>query len=134
MFLWRENSISNRMIWLFDYSARRYTLSKSSRIYTAFMPVFDYKCRGCGHQFEYLVRHSSPAAECPACGRQDLEQLISLCAVTSEASRAANLSAAHARAAVVRNEKQRQNHTHLHEHFEDAPTKKKTADASGKQT
>jgi putative FmdB family regulatory protein len=85
------------------------------------MPVFEYKCRQCGHQFEYLQRHSSPAAECPACQKRDLEQLVSLCAVSSEATRQANLSAAHARAAAVRTEKQSQQHAHLHEHFDDRP-------------
>jgi len=65
------------------------------------------------------VRHSSPGAECPACGQQDLEQLISLCAVSSEASRQANLNAAHAKAATTRNDRQRQQHTDLHGHFED---------------
>lgn len=97
------------------------------------MPVFEYKCRQCGHQFEYLVLHSSPAAECPACRKQDLEQLISLCAVSSEATRQASLSGAHAKAAAVRHEKQRQEHTHLHEHFEDHRPAKST-DASRKQS
>jgi len=86
------------------------------------MPVFEYKCRQCGHQFEYLVLHSSPAAECPECRARDLEQLISLCAFSSESTKQANLNAAHSKAAAVRNEKQRQQHAHLHEHFEDRPT------------
>jgi putative FmdB family regulatory protein len=86
------------------------------------MPVFEYECRGCGRRFEYLVLHSSPAAECPTCGRRDLEQLISLCAVSSETTRQMNLSAAHQKAAAVRNEKRHQDHTRLHEHFEDKPT------------
>ena len=98
------------------------------------MPVFEYKCRQCGHQFEYLVLHSSPAAECPACQKQDLEQLISLCAGSSEATRQANLNAAHAKAAAVRNEKQRQQHTHLHDHFEDRPAATGATDASGEQS
>ena len=92
------------------------------------MPVFEYKCRDCGHQFEYLVLHSSPALKCPSCQKQDLEQLISLCAISSEATRQANLSAAQAKSAAVRNERQRQEHTNLHEHFEDHPL---VRDASG---
>ena len=85
------------------------------------MPLYEYACRQCGHEFEYLVLHSSPAAECPLCSASDLEQLVSICAVSSEASRQANLSAAHRRAASVRKEKLTQDHTHLHEHFEDSP-------------
>jgi putative FmdB family regulatory protein len=83
------------------------------------MPVFEYECRQCGHRFEYLVLHSSPAAECPDCRQKDLEQLVSLCAVSSEATRQVNLSAAHQKAAAVRSEKVRQDHTRLHEHFDD---------------
>jgi putative FmdB family regulatory protein len=86
------------------------------------MPVYEYACRHCGHEFEYLVLHSSPAAECPLCSARDLEQLVSMCSVSSEASRQANLSAAHRRAASVRKEKLSQDHTHLHKHFEDSPT------------
>jgi putative FmdB family regulatory protein len=83
------------------------------------MPIYEYECRGCGHRFEYLVLTSSPTAQCPSCRKKDLKQLISLCAVSSETSRQANLSAAHKKAAGVRKEKQNQDHTHLHEHFED---------------
>jgi len=76
-----------------------------------------------------LILSSTPAAKCPACNKKDLEQLISLSAVSSESSRQANLSAAHKRAAAVRRDKQHEDHKHLHEHFEDhvapAPKKKK---------
>ena len=93
------------------------------------MPIYEYKCRRCGHRFEYLILSSTPAAKCPACNKKDLEQLISLSAVSSESSRQANLSAAHKRAAAVRRDKQHEDHKHLHEHFEDhvapAPKKKK---------
>jgi putative FmdB family regulatory protein len=85
------------------------------------MPVFEYECRHCGHRFDHLVMHSTPAPECPSCRRTDLEQLVSLCAVSSETSRQANLSAAHQKAASVRKEKAHQTHTHMHEHFEDKP-------------
>jgi putative FmdB family regulatory protein len=83
------------------------------------MPIFEYECRECEHHFEYLVLSSSPAAECPACGKKDLKQMISLCAVSSETSRQANLSVAHRLAAAVRHEKQHDDHRQEHEHFED---------------
>ena len=85
------------------------------------MPLFEYKCRQCGHQFEYLVLHSSPAPECPECRKQDLEQLISLCTMSSEATRTAHLSVARAKADAIRTEKQRQEHASMHEHFDDHP-------------
>ena len=40
------------------------------------MPLFDFRCRGCGDQFEALVRAPAVPA-CPACGGTDLERLVS---------------------------------------------------------
>jgi putative FmdB family regulatory protein len=57
------------------------------------MPIYDYQCRNCGEEFELLVLKTTVAA-CPACQSQDLEQLISGFAVSSESSRQANLQAA----------------------------------------
>jgi putative FmdB family regulatory protein len=85
------------------------------------MPVFEYRCRHCGRIFERLVPRSLPGVECPTCGKADPEQLISLCAVSSEGTRRANLRAAHTRAATVRAEKAHQSHADLHQHFEDSP-------------
>jgi len=82
------------------------------------MPLYDYECRQCGHRFEYLVLSTSPAAVCPACRHPELKQLISLCAISSESSREANLAAAHKKAASVRSEKQHESHKHLHDHFD----------------
>jgi putative FmdB family regulatory protein len=83
------------------------------------MPIYEYRCNSCGHHFDYLLRNSSPPPECPECHAKDLEQQISLCAVSSDTSRAANLNAAHSRAAVVRKDRAHQSHTQHHEHFED---------------
>jgi putative FmdB family regulatory protein len=88
------------------------------------MPLYEYQCRKCQQEFELLILKSSPAPQCPACSGEDLEMLISRCAVSSDASRQASLSKAHRRAAAVRSEKHRESHTHLHEHFEDSSTKR----------
>ncbi len=82
------------------------------------MPIYEYQCRQCGHRFEHLVLRTSPAAECPACRNRDLEQLISLSAMSSEASREANLSAAHKKAGAAYKEKQHDEHKRLHQHFD----------------
>ena len=83
------------------------------------MPIYEYECRQCGHRFEYLVRASSPAAECPKCQKTDLERLISLSAMSSDATKQANFNSAHQKAAGARKDKHSEEHKHLHEHFED---------------
>jgi putative FmdB family regulatory protein len=40
------------------------------------MPIYDFKCRSCGDQFEELVR-GDEAPACPACGAADAERLLS---------------------------------------------------------
>ena len=57
------------------------------------MPLHEYRCRGCAHQFEALVRGGDTVV-CPSCRGQDLEQLLSLFAVSSETTRKSNLAAA----------------------------------------
>ena len=55
------------------------------------MPIYDFHCRGCGHEFEALVRpQDQNAATCPSCQSVDLERLLSSFAVsTAERTKAA---------------------------------------------
>ena len=41
------------------------------------MPIYEYACSGCGHEFEALVR-SSTVPECPQCHSHDLNKLLSV--------------------------------------------------------
>lgn len=41
------------------------------------MPLYEYSCKACDHQFEALVR-GSEAPECPACQGRDLERRLSV--------------------------------------------------------
>lgn len=43
------------------------------------MPLFEYRCRPCEHQFEALIRNGESAV-CPKCGRPQVEKLISAAA------------------------------------------------------
>jgi putative FmdB family regulatory protein len=83
------------------------------------MPIYEYQCKECQQNFEYLLLSTSAAAECPHCKSTDLEQLISACAVSSENTQQANLRAAHRKVAAARGDRLRDQHQHLHEHFED---------------
>jgi putative FmdB family regulatory protein len=42
------------------------------------MPLYEYRCLACGHQFEALVRPGGDAPACPECSRADLERLLSV--------------------------------------------------------
>jgi putative FmdB family regulatory protein len=66
------------------------------------MPIYEYKCRGCGREFELLVLKGTIAA-CPACKSKKLEQLLSGFAVSSEGIRTANVQAARRKLATSKN-------------------------------
>ncbi|MHB8780393.1 MAG: FmdB family zinc ribbon protein [Candidatus Geothermincolia bacterium] len=43
------------------------------------MPVYEYRCRDCEHQFDFFARSMSAEAEsCPACGGSRLKKLLSV--------------------------------------------------------
>jgi putative FmdB family regulatory protein len=54
------------------------------------MPLYEYLCTACKHEFEALVRSQDPAPACPSCKSADLEKLLSGFAVSSSESRAAS--------------------------------------------
>ena len=68
------------------------------------MPIYEYTCKGCGHQFETLVR-GGKAPVCASCGSADLERLFSLPTVNSEGTRARALDAAKQRDSVQAKDK-----------------------------
>jgi putative FmdB family regulatory protein len=43
------------------------------------MPIYEYKCQGCGNKFEKLVRRADEAGDlaCPSCGGGQLNQEFS---------------------------------------------------------
>jgi putative FmdB family regulatory protein len=81
------------------------------------LPLFDFRCRSCGNEFEALVR-ADRAAVC-ACGSGDLEQRPSGFAVSSPTLRKAHLDAARKRGADARTQKLRSDHDYIQKHIRD---------------
>ena len=52
------------------------------------VPIYDFLCRTCRHEFEAIVRHGD-VPECPECHGRDLERLLSNFAVSSPEKRRA---------------------------------------------
>ena len=52
------------------------------------MPIFEYACNKCGHEFETLVRSSS-APDCPTCHSTDLEKKLSVFATAGSTAETA---------------------------------------------
>ncbi len=52
------------------------------------MPLYEYKCRSCGHRFELLQRMGEGATEveCPRCGERTAEKLLSTFAASVSGS------------------------------------------------
>jgi putative FmdB family regulatory protein len=57
------------------------------------MPIYEYTCKSCGHEFEALVRRDKTPA-CASCGADDLERRFSLPNVSSESTRSQSMRAA----------------------------------------
>ena len=69
------------------------------------MPLYDFKCRKCGHRFEELVRLGE-TAECPRCHDAAPERLFSTSAgVSTERSRNRAMGVARRAAGKVKREK-----------------------------
>jgi putative FmdB family regulatory protein len=57
------------------------------------MPIYEYRCKSCEHEFEALVRSGS-TPKCAKCESEELERVLSLPSVKSESTHARALGAA----------------------------------------
>jgi putative FmdB family regulatory protein len=80
------------------------------------MPIFEYECRACGHEFERLVRAGDVPA-CPTCGSETLEKLHSLSAFSSAAARKANIQKARQVGRRINQEKEMAHLDEVREHY-----------------
>jgi putative FmdB family regulatory protein len=60
------------------------------------MPIFEYRCGSCGHEFEMLVLHAT-TPQCPECKSVELERQVSIPALKSESTHALALKSARKR-------------------------------------
>lgn len=72
------------------------------------MPIFEYICKGCGKDFELIVRSTSPPPACPACSSTELDKQISAPAIKSESTHGLAMKAAKKRDKVAGSEKARE--------------------------
>ena len=82
------------------------------------MPIYEYKCRKCGHEFEaLLLPPAKKAAACPECQGKELEQLLSgFVANSQDRSRAAFKKASKAAEKTIREQKIAQAEEAAHHH------------------
>ena len=70
------------------------------------MPLYEYRCESCEHEFELLVLKGTVPA-CPKCQAQTLERLLSVPAVKSESTHGLAMKAAKKRDSKQASEKNR---------------------------
>lgn len=79
------------------------------------MPLYEYRCETCRHEFEALVRNPI-TPQCPRCGGATLERLLSLFAVSSETTRHTSLNAAKQQNAKIEKDRSAAEHEAMHHH------------------
>jgi len=72
------------------------------------MPIFEFACRACGHQFEHLARPGSADPACPACQSAELDRLLSAPAIKSDSTHGLAMRAAKKRDTIQGSEKARE--------------------------
>lgn len=80
------------------------------------MPIYEYRCRGCGHQFEELVLPKS-MPHCPSCQSEELERLLSLFGVSSDGIRQQHLTSERKKQSKTRRDKEQADHEEMHHHM-----------------
>ena len=80
------------------------------------MPIYEYRCRACQHEFEAVVLPTSGPPTCTTCSSTDLERLISAFSVSSDGTRQMNLNQARKQAKKIQRDKAVAEHEAIHHH------------------
>lgn len=79
------------------------------------MPIYEYRCESCEHEFETLVL-GQEKPECPSCQSQELERLLSLPTVRSSTTKAKSMRAAKKRDQAQASQRVRTQHEYERAH------------------
>ena len=60
------------------------------------MPIYEYRCQACGHQFEDFrpAAAADDAGTCPQCGKPKLQRLLSAFATSASSKGGADMGSA----------------------------------------
>lgn len=50
------------------------------------MPIYEYACKGCQHQFEQLILNGKADVQCPQCGTPEVRRRLSTFSFTGTAA------------------------------------------------
>jgi putative FmdB family regulatory protein len=59
------------------------------------MPLYEYKCAACAHQFEVLIMKPTQTIACPSCAGDVVERLLSTFSASSDTTRQASTASAY---------------------------------------
>ena len=82
------------------------------------MPIYEYKCLGCGHLFEKIVKLNE-TPNCPECDSGKLEKQFTVAAVSTSRTRAKSIQTARARANSVKKDQDVAQAEYERKHIED---------------
>lgn len=82
------------------------------------MPIFEYECEACRHDFEHLVRGETPSLACPACGSKCLRKRMSHLSVSTGHTQRRAIQGAAARTEKLRYDRAYEDHKIAHKHHD----------------
>ena len=83
------------------------------------MPIYEYKCQGCGNVFEFLqLPASDEKPECPKCQSRKLESVISTFGFSTPGMRKANAKKSREAQKAAYKDQAIEDHRHFHEHHD----------------